>query len=165
MQVCAYPTWTQSLKRPWESTHQHLCMFCVHICMCLVNSEANELNQRTKMPLAVNSPEISPLCTEITAKYSVTFWYFLTMSWYIGRTLILTPSLYRYCDADIELENYTVPKGADVYIPVFLVHKNPEYWPQPQRFNPQRCAIMSYTTVFMYGHTQLWELPCCGTCR
>ena len=30
----------------------------------------------------------------------------------------------RHCEADIELERHTLPKGADVYIPTFLVHKS-----------------------------------------
>ncbi|CAI8009509.1 Cytochrome P450 3A28 [Geodia barretti] len=44
----------------------------------------------------------------------------------------------RHCEADIELERHTLPKGADVYIPTFLVHKSPDLWPQPYRFDPGR---------------------------
>ncbi|CAI8046134.1 Cytochrome P450 3A29 [Geodia barretti] len=49
-----------------------------------------------------------------------------------------TPMIIRHCEADIELERHTLPKGADVYIPTFLVHKSPDLWPQPYRFDPGR---------------------------
>ena len=44
----------------------------------------------------------------------------------------------RHCVEDIELERHTLPKGADVYIPTFLVQKSPDHWPHPNKFNPSR---------------------------
>ena len=63
----------------------------------------------------------------------------------------------RHCEADIELERHTLPKGADVYIPTFLVHKSPDLWPQPYRFDPGRYAnndIINISSVAMF-HTAL----------
>ncbi|MEV3924487.1 cytochrome P450 [Actinomadura coerulea] len=46
----------------------------------------------------------------------------------------------REATEDIELGEYTVPAGTTVFYPFWAVHTNPEYWPDPQRFDPGRFA-------------------------
>lgn len=75
--------------------------------------------------------------------------------------------LCRHCDSDIELEKHTIPKGADVYMPIFLVHKNPEYWPQPHMFNPLRwphidCACVPVYLVLYYALQIITTYTCSG---
>ncbi|GGQ27337.1 cytochrome P450 [Actinomadura coerulea] len=46
----------------------------------------------------------------------------------------------REATEDIELGEYTVPAGTTVFYPFWAVHTNPEYWPDPHRFDPGRFA-------------------------
>ncbi|MEU2951991.1 cytochrome P450 [Streptomyces xanthochromogenes] len=38
----------------------------------------------------------------------------------------------------ITLGDYEIPAGATVFYPFWAVHMNPEYWPDPERFRPER---------------------------
>ncbi|KAI1288498.1 Cytochrome P450 3A4 [Halotydeus destructor] len=40
---------------------------------------------------------------------------------------------YRYKDV-------TIPKGAGVVVPVYQIHHDPRYWPEPEKFDPERFA-------------------------
>jgi cytochrome P450 len=39
---------------------------------------------------------------------------------------------------DVEIGNYLVPKGYHAVIPVYLLHRNPDYFPDPEQFDPDR---------------------------
>jgi cytochrome P450 len=40
--------------------------------------------------------------------------------------------------ADIEIDGYRVPAGADVTVSPWVTHRHPAYWDQPERFDPER---------------------------
>jgi len=44
----------------------------------------------------------------------------------------------RLCNKDWEYEGLKIRKGMQVIFPVHAVHRNPEYYPDPDRFNPDR---------------------------
>ncbi|MEV4007691.1 cytochrome P450 [Actinomadura sp. NPDC049753] len=46
----------------------------------------------------------------------------------------------REATEDVVLGEYTVPAGTTVFYPFWAVHTNPDYWPDPQRFDPGRFA-------------------------
>jgi len=52
-------------------------------------------------------------------------------AWVVGRRAI----------EDDELGDYRVPKGTNVLVPIFYLHRSPLYWQEPQRFMPERFAI------------------------
>ncbi|KAF4517615.1 hypothetical protein B566_EDAN002846 [Ephemera danica] len=59
----------------------------------------------------------------------------------IKESLRLRPSVYsfsRNTDHDIQLDKYTIPKGTDVSIDVLNLHRNPEIYPDPEKFDPDR---------------------------
>ncbi|WP_067475034.1 cytochrome P450 [Actinomadura hibisca] len=44
----------------------------------------------------------------------------------------------REATEDLTLGEYTVPAGTAIFYPFWAVHMNPEYWPDPQVFDPDR---------------------------
>uniref|UniRef100_A0A2M4BKL1 Putative cytochrome p450 4c1 n=2 Tax=Anopheles marajoara TaxID=58244 RepID=A0A2M4BKL1_9DIPT len=49
---------------------------------------------------------------------------------FIGRRLV----------EDLELNGVTIPAGTDITIPIYVIHRNPEVYPDPERFDPERFA-------------------------
>lgn len=39
-----------------------------------------------------------------------------------------------------ELEHYDVPVGTDIYLSPYVLHRTAHYWPEPERFDPDRFA-------------------------
>ncbi|XP_044729890.1 cytochrome P450 4C1-like [Chrysoperla carnea] len=48
------------------------------------------------------------------------------------------PLIVRELTEDINIENYTIPKGANVAIPIYCLHRNEKYWEDPLKFDPER---------------------------
>lgn len=46
----------------------------------------------------------------------------------------------RRANADLSLGDYDVPAGTDIYISPYLLHRTPEFWPDPDTFDPDRFA-------------------------
>ena len=58
-------------------------------------------------------------------------------------TLRLYPPIWalaRQAKGDDEIGGYQIKAGGDVVVPPFLTHRHPEFWPHPERFEPQRFA-------------------------
>ncbi|XP_011883989.1 PREDICTED: cytochrome P450 4C1-like [Vollenhovia emeryi] len=56
-------------------------------------------------------------------------------------TLRLFPSapfISRKLFEEVKLDNYTIPKDVTVTLAIYLVHRNPEVWPDPSKFDPDR---------------------------
>ncbi|XP_014652589.1 PREDICTED: cytochrome P450 3A12 isoform X6 [Ceratotherium simum simum] len=46
--------------------------------------------------------------------------------------------LERVCKKDLELGGVFIPKGTVVMVPTFSLHREPEFWPEPEEFHPER---------------------------
>ncbi|XP_053332469.1 cytochrome P450 3A30-like [Clarias gariepinus] len=46
--------------------------------------------------------------------------------------------LERVCKENFEIKGLTIPKGTVVLIPTYVVQRDPEYWTDPDTFNPER---------------------------
>ncbi|XP_044740008.1 cytochrome P450 3A19-like [Chrysoperla carnea] len=63
------------------------------------------------------------------------------MDMVLKESLRLTPTvpiISREASQDIKIGNYTIPKGANILIPIINIHRNPEYWENPLKFDPER---------------------------
>ncbi|KAF3939249.1 hypothetical protein ABW19_dt0203342 [Dactylella cylindrospora] len=47
-------------------------------------------------------------------------------------------ALWRETTMDYAVEGQCLPKGTDVAVPIYAIHHNPEYFPEPHIFNPDR---------------------------
>uniref|UniRef100_A0A8C5RWF1 Cytochrome P450 3A n=1 Tax=Laticauda laticaudata TaxID=8630 RepID=A0A8C5RWF1_LATLA len=59
----------------------------------------------------------------------------------LNETLRMYPGvsrLQRMCKNTIKLNGITIPKGMGIAIPPVILHFNPEYWPEPEQFRPER---------------------------
>lgn len=59
----------------------------------------------------------------------------------VNETLRLFPVVertIRFCKKDVEINGVFIPKGTVVAIPIYSLHQNPKYWPEPEKFYPER---------------------------
>ena len=47
-------------------------------------------------------------------------------------------SLDREAAEDLELGGYRVEKGMRILVPAWAIHMDPQYWPEPDKFDPER---------------------------
>ena len=50
-------------------------------------------------------------------------------------------SLSRVALEDCELGGYHIPKGATAMVSLYALHRLPQYWPDPERFDPERFSV------------------------
>ncbi|XP_072415399.1 cytochrome P450 3A21-like isoform X1 [Chiloscyllium punctatum] len=48
------------------------------------------------------------------------------------------PRLDRVCKKDVQLNGITIPKGTIVMVPSYVLHRDPDYWQEPEEFRPER---------------------------
>ncbi|KAG8145728.1 hypothetical protein E2320_012217 [Naja naja] len=76
----------------------------------------------------------------------------------LSETLRMHPGisrLQRVCKNTIELNGITIPKGMAIVIPPVILHFNPEYWPEPERFRPESRDRSSNESVMQ---TAFWKV-------
>ncbi|NWY26418.1 CP3AL protein, partial [Pheucticus melanocephalus] len=58
----------------------------------------------------------------------------------------------RTCKKDVEINGVTIPKGVVVTIPPYVLHRDPEYWPNPDEFRPERFAKENKESIDPYTY-------------
>ncbi|KAI4475758.1 hypothetical protein M0802_015035 [Mischocyttarus mexicanus] len=59
----------------------------------------------------------------------------------IKESLRLYPSVhfvFRHLNEDLQLKKYLIPAGTNIRVNIFNLHRNPEFWPNPNVFDPDR---------------------------
>uniref|UniRef100_A0A3Q3C930 unspecific monooxygenase n=1 Tax=Haplochromis burtoni TaxID=8153 RepID=A0A3Q3C930_HAPBU len=59
----------------------------------------------------------------------------------INESLRLFPiasRLERVAKASVEINGFVIPKGMVVMVPTWPMHRDPEIWPEPEKFKPER---------------------------
>jgi cytochrome P450 len=67
----------------------------------------------------------------------------------LRETLRLYPPAWmivREATEDDEIRGYAIPRGTSVLVSPFAMHRNPAFWPEPRRFDPERFAADPATT-------------------
>ncbi|GFT45369.1 cytochrome P450 3A41 [Nephila pilipes] len=59
----------------------------------------------------------------------------------------ITGFISRSCAEDHQVGSYTIPKGASVLAPVWDIHHDPKYWPDPWKFDPDRFSSENKTSL------------------
>ncbi|CAO2630641.1 Cytochrome P450 3A31 [Lemmus lemmus] len=71
----------------------------------------------------------------------------------LNETLRLYPvgmRLDRVSKQDVEINGVLVPKGSVVIIPVYALHHDPQYWPEPIEFRPERFSKENKSSINPY---------------
>lgn len=78
------------------------------------------------------------------------------------------PILHRKCTADYKIENseLLIEKGQQFVIPVLGLHYDPEYYPDPHEFNPERFNEANRVKIDPHTYLPFGEGPrtCIGNC-
>jgi cytochrome P450 len=90
--------------------------------------------------LIAESRELIPTVSAVSAENLAGMKYTQQV---LEETLRLYPPVWlftRRSRKDDELEQYDVPADTDIYLSPFVLHRTAEFWPEPERFDPDRFA-------------------------
>lgn len=71
----------------------------------------------------------------------------------ISRMYPSVPHLDRLCTEDYSLEpfsNFVIKKGTPIIIPSFAIQRDPEYFPEPNKFDPERFSVENKKNILPY---------------
>lgn len=60
--------------------------------------------------------------------------------------------LERLCKKDVEIKGVLIPKGTVVMVPNFVLHQDPELWPEPEEFRPERFSKKNKDSINPYTY-------------
>uniref|UniRef100_A0A669C1B4 Cytochrome P450 3A n=1 Tax=Oreochromis niloticus TaxID=8128 RepID=A0A669C1B4_ORENI len=79
----------------------------------------------------------------------------------INESLRLFPiasRLERVAKASVEINGFVIPKGMVVIVPTWPMHRDPEIWPEPEKFKPERYGKDSHVSDVTKQNEALWDI-------
>ena len=69
--------------------------------------------------------------------------------------------LNRICTKETQLENtnFSIPSGTQIVIPVFGIHMDPNIYPEPKKFDPERFSEENIKTRHPFSYLPFGEGP------
>ncbi|XP_038395276.1 cytochrome P450 3A12-like isoform X4 [Canis lupus baileyi] len=64
----------------------------------------------------------------------------------------ITGRLVRVCKKDVEISGVFIPKGTVVMVPTFTLHQDPDIWPEPEKFQPERFSKKNKDSINPYTY-------------
>ncbi|KAK7806216.1 hypothetical protein U0070_008879, partial [Myodes glareolus] len=80
----------------------------------------------------------------------------------LNETLRLYPianRLERVCKQDVEMDGVFIPKGSIVIVPLYALHHDPQYWPEPKEFHPERFSKENKGSINPYVYMPFGNGP------
>lgn len=71
----------------------------------------------------------------------------------VSETLRLYPiasKIFRMCKKDVEINGVFIPKGTVVTVPMFVLQRDSKYWPEPDKFHPERFSKKNKESIDPY---------------
>uniref|UniRef100_A0A8C5FHE6 Cytochrome P450 3A30-like n=1 Tax=Gadus morhua TaxID=8049 RepID=A0A8C5FHE6_GADMO len=59
--------------------------------------------------------------------------------------------LERIAKASVEINGVVIPKGTAIVVPVYVLHRDPALWPEPEAFRPERFSKVNRETMDPYS--------------
>lgn len=110
------------------------------ILICLANYSAVQQRVRVEM-----NEVISDDATDISSEHLSKFPY---LDMVIKETLRLytpVPFTGRHLHEDFKIGGHVIPKGTDIWLNYFALHRNPDHWTDPEKFDPERFSTENST--------------------
>lgn len=60
--------------------------------------------------------------------------------------------LERVSKTSVEIEGVTIPKGTVITVPVYALHRDPDLWPNPEEFKPERFSKENKDNIDPYAY-------------
>ncbi|KAF7689170.1 cytochrome P450 3A27-like isoform X5 [Silurus meridionalis] len=73
----------------------------------------------------------------------------------LNESLRLYPVAYRLervCKKTVEIKGVIIPKDTAIFIPTYTLHRDPEYWTDPDTFNPERFTQENKENIEQYAY-------------
>ncbi|KAL6083086.1 hypothetical protein STEG23_032662, partial [Scotinomys teguina] len=65
----------------------------------------------------------------------------------------------RVCKQDVEIGGVFIPKGTTVVIPTYALQHDPQYWPEPEEFHPERFSKENKGSIYPYTYMPFGNGP------
>jgi cytochrome P450 len=77
------------------------------------------------------------------------------LDWVIKESMRLYPPIHvgnRLAEQDIFIDDFSIPRGTRVMVSIYLTHRDPKNWPDPDTFHPERFDRESGSTPTAYSY-------------
>ncbi|CAH1395526.1 unnamed protein product [Nezara viridula] len=118
---------------------------------------ANHQDVQDKLRKEISSISKSPIDFDLEKVNSINY---LNMA--LNESLRLHTQgnwLSRTCTQDTVIGNAPIPKGTKVFVPIGQFHKDPEYFPDPEKFDPERFSEENKDSIPKYTFLPFGEGP------